>query len=71
MARESIIDKITELEEQRDKLRIQLTDNAKIKTLQGQGSQGARTEFFDPTILRRLLKEIMSELSVLYRYKGM
>ena len=70
MARESISDKISELETQRDELRIQFKANAKIKSLEGQGNQGAKTEFFDPKIIRGLLKQGEAELSILYRYKG-
>ena len=71
MARESITDQIAELETQRDSLRQQLKSNLNIKTLEGQGNQGAKTEFTDPLKIRTLFKEVQAELSNLYRYKGL
>lgn len=71
MARETISDQIAELESQRDALRKQLSSNLNIKSLEGTGTAGAKTEFTDPLKIKRLYKEVVAELANLYRYKGL
>ena len=69
MARRTLDEEITQLESERDTLESAILAQQGFKKLQGQGTEGASTEFADPIKLYERLDTIKGRLSVLYRRK--
>lgn len=70
MAKETTAEFITYLEDRRDEIRASLKKHSSFKSLEAQGSSGARTEFTDPAKLKNELREVMAELQTAYLAGG-
>ena len=73
MAKKTVAEKINLLEARRDSLEAKLEEQEQYKTLEGQGSEGARTDFTDPLKLNSMLNTVNDKLADLYnqqRYQG-
>jgi hypothetical protein len=69
LARRTLDEEITQLESERDSLETIISEQQGYKSLQGQGTEGATTDFVDPQRLYNRLDQIKARLSVLYRWK--
>lgn len=70
MARETEDEYIAYLVEQRDMIRAQLNKHSSFKSMEAQGSSGAKTEFTDPAKLREALRAVNTELQAAYMHQG-
>lgn len=66
MARRTLTERITKLEARRDSIETKLEKHESYKSLKGQGTEGAETDFTDPTKLNNLLREVEDKLADLY-----
>ena len=71
MARKTITEQITYLEARRDNLETKIEKHESFKSLEAQGSSGAKTEFVDPARLHDQLELVNNKLSILYRSQGL
>ena len=71
MARRTLQQEIDALETRRDNLETKLAEHESYKSIEGQGSQGAKTEFTDPLKLQEMLDKVNAKLATLYRSKGL
>ena len=70
MAKRSTLEEIAILEDEEAGLMQDLKDIGIFKALQSQGNQGSRTEFMDRRVLKDMLKEVRTSLSVERRKAG-
>lgn len=70
MARRSIDDEITELEAERDRLKVKIEEAEAYKVLIAQGNRGSETHFTDLEVHHARMSAIYNRLETLYGYKG-
>ena len=71
MARRTISETIAKFETRRDNLEKKIEEHESYKSIKGQGSQGATTEFTDPSKLEQSLDRVNNKLENLYRQQGL
>ncbi len=69
MARKTLDEQISELETNLSNLQTKVDEHESFKSLQGQGSEGAVTDFTDVTKLYTRIDQINNRLTVLYTIK--